>query len=87
MKRSWWHVVKHVLFGVHSPSRVYQGACWCQRKRLLHVFKRRQPSLILGRYGVGLAYRTVLKDESTWRDVRGLWFNTKWGQLWLTLDR
>lgn len=27
------HVVLHVLFGVHSPTRVYMGTCWCQRWR------------------------------------------------------
>jgi hypothetical protein len=32
MKRSWWHVVKHVLFGSHSPSLLMIGLCWCQRK-------------------------------------------------------
>lgn len=32
MKRSSWHVVKHVLFGIHSPSLLYVGQCWCQRK-------------------------------------------------------
>ena len=32
MKRSWWHVVKHVLFGIHSPSLLCVGQCWCQRK-------------------------------------------------------
>lgn len=31
MKRSWWHVVKHVLFGLHSPSLLAVGRCWCQR--------------------------------------------------------
>jgi hypothetical protein len=33
MKRSWWHVVKHVLFGLHSPSLIFVGLCWCQRKQ------------------------------------------------------
>jgi hypothetical protein len=32
MKRSWWHIVKHVLFGIHSPSLLFVGQCWCQRK-------------------------------------------------------
>lgn len=33
MKRSWRHVLMHVLFGIHSPSLVYLGQCWCQRKK------------------------------------------------------
>jgi hypothetical protein len=32
VKRSWWHIVKHVLFGYHSPSLMMVGQCWCQRK-------------------------------------------------------
>lgn len=32
MRRSRWHVIKHVLFGVHSPSLMMIGLCWCQRK-------------------------------------------------------
>jgi len=31
MKRGAWHVIKHVLFGLHSPSLLSVGRCWCQR--------------------------------------------------------
>lgn len=51
-----------------------------------HVLVTRRPSMTLGRYGVGLAYRLVLKSEATLRDVRGIWVNTKWGQLWVTFQ-
>ena len=51
------------------------------------IYFKHQPSRILGRYGVGRAYRVVLKDQATWRDIRGIWINTKWWQLWLTTEK
>lgn len=50
---------------------------------MVKVWARRKPARIL-KYGVGLAYRVVLKDQSTWKDVRGIWINTPWGQIWIT---
>ncbi len=52
----------------------------------IRVLAKNTPSLLLGRYGVGLAYRLVPKIEATWRDVRGFWVNTKWWQLWVTFE-
>lgn len=50
------------------------------------VYAKPHPSYILGRYGVGKAYRTVLRDQATWRDIRGIWINTAWFQVWLTVE-
>ena len=39
------------------------------------------------RPGPHLAYRPVLKTESKWTDVRGLFFATRNGTHWVTWER
>lgn len=56
----------------------------------IDTYFRARASYTLTRYGVGFAYRTVLKTESSWRDIRGLWFNSPFPgdgfQYWIMLS-
>jgi hypothetical protein len=47
---------------------------------------------IMLRLGVGVHYRekdgkAVLRDQTSWRKLAGIWINTPWGCVWLHFRR
>ena len=51
-----------------------------------------RPRYIFIRKGIGVFYserdgHEVLRDETHWTKISGLWFNTPWGCLWFRFRR
>ena len=61
------------------------------RYRVIEATPERRRYIFL-RLGIGVFYaepdgRLVLRHETSWRKIAGLWFNTPWGCYWLRVRR
>lgn len=61
------------------------------RRRILEATHRGERYVML-RLGIGVFYsekngHAVLKHETAWHKISGIWINTKWGCWWLRFRR
>jgi hypothetical protein len=58
---------------------------------VIRVIPKGKPYVML-RLGVGVTYAEkngglVLRGETSWRKINGLWINTRWGCVWMSFRR